>query len=216
MNYKRVYYEIIFNRLENKLDGSGYSENHHILPRCLGGDDSKSNLVRLTAREHFLCHLLLTKIYNNKSDPYHYKILKAFSMMFSYSGNNLRYFKINSKIYQRFKIAQKQSQMGSKNSQYGSRWANNNIINIKLKPNESLPNGFVYGKIKKEKVFKLVLQRESNIKLYTKYYETYKDNGFKKFVELTGYNKSIQNLVTMLAKYVEDFVPQNGKPRCKS
>jgi hypothetical protein len=34
---------------------------HHILPRCLGGDNSKNNLVELTRREHYIVHLLLTK-----------------------------------------------------------------------------------------------------------------------------------------------------------
>lgn len=38
-----------------------YTEKHHIIPRSLGGDNSKSNLVLLTAREHYLAHWLLTK-----------------------------------------------------------------------------------------------------------------------------------------------------------
>lgn len=42
----------------NELD---YSELHHIIPRSLGGVDNDHNLVRLTAREHFVCHFLLTK-----------------------------------------------------------------------------------------------------------------------------------------------------------
>lgn len=38
-----------------------YLETHHILPRSLGGKDTKENLVNLTAREHFLAHLLYEK-----------------------------------------------------------------------------------------------------------------------------------------------------------
>lgn len=38
-----------------------YTEKHHIIPRSLGGKDTKENLVGLTAREHFIAHLLLTK-----------------------------------------------------------------------------------------------------------------------------------------------------------
>ena len=41
---------------------SGYCERHHILPKCLGGSNDPANLVRLTAREHFICHLLLTRM----------------------------------------------------------------------------------------------------------------------------------------------------------
>lgn len=38
-----------------------YTEKHHIIPRSLGGSNDKENLVILTAREHFIAHLLLTK-----------------------------------------------------------------------------------------------------------------------------------------------------------
>lgn len=41
----------------------GYMERHHIVPRCLGGSNRKDNLVYLTAREHFLAHKLLVRIY---------------------------------------------------------------------------------------------------------------------------------------------------------
>ena len=39
----------------------GYKERHHIIPRSLGGPDTKENLVDLTAREHFICHLLFNQ-----------------------------------------------------------------------------------------------------------------------------------------------------------
>ena len=46
----------------------GYTELHHIVPKCMGGDNSSSNLVSLSAEEHYIAHLLLTKIYpKNKS-----------------------------------------------------------------------------------------------------------------------------------------------------
>ena len=37
-------------------------EKHHIIPKSLGGSNSKENLVALTPREHYVCHLLLTKM----------------------------------------------------------------------------------------------------------------------------------------------------------
>lgn len=40
----------------------GYKETHHIIPRSFGGDDIKSNLVQLTAREHYIAHALLWKM----------------------------------------------------------------------------------------------------------------------------------------------------------
>jgi len=70
MNYQRIHNEIIENarKLNRKKKQGIYYENHHIIARCMGGDDSKENLVLLTAREHFLCHKFLHRIYpNNKS-----------------------------------------------------------------------------------------------------------------------------------------------------
>lgn len=37
-------------------------ENHHIVPRCLGGSNAKGNLVTLPYRAHFIVHWLLTKM----------------------------------------------------------------------------------------------------------------------------------------------------------
>lgn len=58
--YTRCYFRLIERARERVL--SGYKERHHIIPSCLGGSNTKDNLVSLTAREHFLCHLLLTKM----------------------------------------------------------------------------------------------------------------------------------------------------------
>ena len=57
--YKQTYDRII-ERARNR-DLSGVFERHHVIPRCMGGSDDGSNLVKLTCREHYICHLLLTK-----------------------------------------------------------------------------------------------------------------------------------------------------------
>jgi hypothetical protein len=59
--YTDWYYNIISNAKSREVI-SAYTENHHIIPKSLGGDNTSENLVRLTAREHFLCHYLLTKM----------------------------------------------------------------------------------------------------------------------------------------------------------
>jgi len=41
---------------------STYTERHHIVPRSLGGSNSRDNIVALSARQHFVAHLLLTKM----------------------------------------------------------------------------------------------------------------------------------------------------------
>ena len=55
------WYRNIINQASNRAT-NGYCEKHHILPKSLGGNNTKSNLVSLTAREHFICHWLLTKM----------------------------------------------------------------------------------------------------------------------------------------------------------
>jgi hypothetical protein len=75
---------------------SGYTETHHIIPRSLGGDNSKENLVKLTAREHFICHFLLTKMYDGENKDK--MIYAAWAMANLYNDNQQRY-KINSRTY---------------------------------------------------------------------------------------------------------------------
>lgn len=40
-----------------------YTEKHHILPRCMEGEDSDYNYVLLTFLEHLIIHILLYRIY---------------------------------------------------------------------------------------------------------------------------------------------------------
>lgn len=60
--YATWYYSIIEKSKLRILPKSTYVEKHHIVPRCLGGNNLKENIATLTAREHFVCHYLLTKM----------------------------------------------------------------------------------------------------------------------------------------------------------
>lgn len=60
--YTIWYFSIVESAKRRHLCDSIYVEKHHILPKSMGGDNSKDNLVPLTAREHFICHWLLTKM----------------------------------------------------------------------------------------------------------------------------------------------------------
>ena len=62
--YQIWYYQIINDAKTNPRDG--YTENHHIIPSSLGGNDDANNKVRLTAREHFVVHKLLVKFTSGK------------------------------------------------------------------------------------------------------------------------------------------------------
>jgi hypothetical protein len=61
MNYSKHYTLLIERAKIRTLDC--YKETHHVIPKCIGGDDSSSNLVDLTAREHYIAHILLAKMY---------------------------------------------------------------------------------------------------------------------------------------------------------
>lgn len=65
MDYKRIYKDLISDR-QSKPKPIGYSETHHITPRCLGGTDSPENLIALTPEDHYAAHLLLAKIHGGK------------------------------------------------------------------------------------------------------------------------------------------------------
>ena len=64
--YSKYYFNIINRAKSRDLPLNTYTEKHHIIPKCLGGNNSKDNLVKLTAREHFICHKLLTKMVTGK------------------------------------------------------------------------------------------------------------------------------------------------------
>ena len=66
MNKYTIWYTAITDRARiRKLDV--YTERHHIVPKSLNGTDDKTNLVDLTAREHFICHWLLTKMHTGEA-----------------------------------------------------------------------------------------------------------------------------------------------------
>ena len=99
--YTNVYYSIIERAKSRILPKEIYTENHHILPKSLGGTNDSTNLVKLTAREHFICHLLLPKMVTGI-----YKRNMSFALWsmitMDHSTARSRY-KINSKMFQTIK-----------------------------------------------------------------------------------------------------------------
>jgi hypothetical protein len=132
MNYLNIYTSIIenaksVNRKRIKLE---YFEKHHIVPKCIGGTNDATNLVLLTAKEHFICHHLLTKIYNNP------KLKFAFwAMCNQLTGDVDRKYKITSAVYKKakeiFAIENSKRHSGKKMPESHSiasskRWKENN------------------------------------------------------------------------------------------
>ncbi len=91
MNYKRIYSEIIERAKHRSIDHNEYYENHHIVPKSLGGSNNKDNLSKLTAREHYIAHWLLAKIYENVNENgAKYKMASAFNVMNNISNTNCK------------------------------------------------------------------------------------------------------------------------------
>jgi NUMOD3 motif len=82
MNYAIIYEDLIERARNRKL--IGYSEKHHVVPVCMGGGHEASNLVQLTAEEHFVAHKLLVKMY-----PENWKVAFALLAM-SRNTNGMR------------------------------------------------------------------------------------------------------------------------------
>ena len=62
-NYKLKYHSFIESRQQRPLIKEKGYEIHHIIPKSIGGSNKRSNLVKLTYREHFIAHRILSKCY---------------------------------------------------------------------------------------------------------------------------------------------------------
>jgi hypothetical protein len=100
MDYQKHYDLLIEKRKNRELIKNEYYENHHIVPKCIGGSNTKDNLIKLTAREHFIAHWLLHRIY-----PKNNKLAFAFYLMSGGFGKNENKKIFSSIAYQESKIA---------------------------------------------------------------------------------------------------------------
>lgn len=148
MNYRRIYNLIIekYQALNLKKGGDLYLERHHIIPKCLGGLDSKSNLVNLPAREHFICHLLLAKEYSNTNAS---SKLWAAAHKFLYGNEQQKRIKFNSHTYsaikKRYSESLSKSQCGCNNPNYGNKWTQEQKILLSKKKKGS--PGWAKGRV---------------------------------------------------------------------
>ena len=105
--YEKIYDDLISSRkildrkkLKHSDENYRYYESHHIIPRFLKGNNKKTNLVLLTAREHFIAHKILAKIYpNNRGLWFAYHLFTRFRSK-EFITDEL---KISSKQYEKIK-----------------------------------------------------------------------------------------------------------------
>ena len=101
MNYKKHYDRLIETRRNRTLNKNGYYEKHHIIPKSMGGNNSKENIIKLTAREHYVAHWLLHRIYPDDTNM----ALAFWKMTFPGSKFVERNYKITSRAYEEAKSA---------------------------------------------------------------------------------------------------------------
>ena len=213
MNYQKIYDSLIERAKNRIIDPNGIYERHHIIPRCMGGTDDSENITSLTPEEHYIAHQLLVKIY-----PDNYALAKAACMMIPNRKSN----KLYGWLRRRFSIAMSVSQRGERNSQYGTFWITNGVTEKKAR--DVIPEGWEAGRLssyliriekekkRAEREKQKEKKRKEKVQELRRLYEIYKESGFKG-VKATGYNYTQVNLVSTFARYLPEFVPQNGKPR---
>jgi len=117
MNYRKIYDDLMLNRLNLKpkriieKKNGNYFEGHHIIPKSKGGSGNSNrpknnpNIVLLTAREHFLAHWLLWNIYRDRQTAL------AFHKMISTNNKQKRI--ISSRAYEEARLAFRLTNIGN-------------------------------------------------------------------------------------------------------
>lgn len=131
MNYQEKYNQLVEKGKSRELQG--YSEVHHIVPRCMQGGDEESNLVRLTPQEHLTAHLLLMKIY-----PKNPKLISAALIMSAKRPGNTSFGWVREKQAKAQSLAAR-----------GRVWATNNVDSEKLVSPDAVPSGWRLGRLSK-------------------------------------------------------------------
>lgn len=148
MDYQK-HYQLLVTKARTRPVPAGYTEKHHVIPRCMGGLDAAENIAQLYPEEHFFAHVLLLKIYKNTE--HRYALAKAVPVMARgattrWKGKRRRV--LYGWLRREHAKAMSASQTGIGNSQARSRW----ICHLELKLNKKLPitaeipNGWVLGR----------------------------------------------------------------------
>lgn len=171
MNYQK-HYDLLIERAKNRIL-HGYQERHHIIPRCMGGSDDKSNLVGLTPEEHFFAHIILIKIY-----PGNDALVRSVNKMCrGHKGKRTR--SLYGWLKRKFAEVQSKRMSGNRNPHYGKRWVNDGRESFRIGKEQELPFGMFEGRIcwydkhieakrNKERIEKLKQARTNLLELNSK------------------------------------------------
>ena len=133
MNKYQTWYKQITERGQQRPRDPKH-ENHHIIPKSLGGSNKKENITNISVREHFICHWLLTKIH--ATGEAHWKMDNALRFMRAENKHQERYHtKITSRVYARLKeeyaLLSSEKRKGKGNGMFGKKHTPEAIAKIK-------------------------------------------------------------------------------------
>lgn len=145
-----------------------YTERHHMVPLSIIPGDidlpDEINLITLSAREHFIVHLILSRIFKENTSEYYKMNTAVFMMCQSYELQD-RYI-VSSRLYEKLRIKfgksiaysnhnrkrNSNNIKGDKNPAYGKHWYNNGLINKFLSDEDYELNyknlGFIRGMLR--------------------------------------------------------------------
>lgn len=169
-----------------------YYENHHIIPKSLGGNNEKNNLILLLPKEHYICHMLLCKMLENKKLKQ--KMICAFYMMHKSSDKK----NTNSKMYSLLKIEygkyQKErltniklsesTKIKIKNNHADCTGANNSMFGVK-RTEEWRKNHSIYMKNNNPRKGKTYKHTDSTKKILSDHGKIKWDNGSREKMKKT-------------------------------
>ena len=102
--YSKWYTNLIEKAQARQLSKEVYTEGHHIIPKSWGGANTKDNIVRLTAKEHYMAHAFLWKM--NVGIGFHNKMVHAFNAMsiMKDGSYNKPGYRINSRLFESVRL----------------------------------------------------------------------------------------------------------------
>lgn len=209
MNYKK-HYDLLIDRAKSRVLTT-YVERHHIIPRCVGGSNSKENIVELTPEEHYVAHQLLVKIYPDVD-----ALVFAANKMTVSSNTHKRHNKLYGWLKRKHQLICKK-RVGQANPSFGKKW----YYNIHTLESKKLDAKFVTGDwaegriVNKEKF--LEIQRKKKLKenerlnkeleakqLFEKFQQG-KFNSLLDFVNKGYYTKTHEALRVLWKEYVPEY-----------
>lgn len=114
MLYQDFIEDILQKRGRHGIEEDQYKEEHHIIPKSLGGTNDEDNLIDLLGREHFIAHQLLAK-----ENPHNKKLQYAWWMMAHCKRKDGERYECTPEEYEEARIAFKENISGKNSPMYG-------------------------------------------------------------------------------------------------